>query len=154
MSKINEDMAPEKLPAPAQQQDAPVPYESVPPPSYDNAFRSKPVPSYTPAAGPSASPVGKATGLSPTDARDGDSPYIASMRAWAKEKEFINDNFGGHKGIAVGEPNDPFKLFKWAGRKMSGKPKPQAKQPEDATARSPFDPPIVAVGDMDTSKIA
>lgn len=45
---------------------------------------------------------------------------LASLRAFAEEKMYVNDYWGGHKGSAEGMPNDPFKVFKWAKRKMSG----------------------------------
>src|ERR1700759_2777494 len=60
--------------------------------------------------------------LKPTDPHPGDDEHMASLREWARQKEFANDNFGGHKGIATGEANDPFKVFRWVGRKLSGQP--------------------------------
>jgi hypothetical protein len=33
---------------------------------------------------------------------------------------YSDDYWGGLKGSAEGPPNDPFKVFRWAKRKMSG----------------------------------
>ena len=45
---------------------------------------------------------------------------LASLQAFCAERLYANDYFGGQKGCADGPPNDPFKLFRWAKRKMSG----------------------------------
>ena len=45
---------------------------------------------------------------------------LASLRAFCEEKMYVNDYFGGLKGSPEGPPNDPFKVFRWAKRKMSG----------------------------------
>jgi len=45
---------------------------------------------------------------------------LASLRAFVEEKQYANDYFGGQKGKPEGPPNDPFKVFRWAKRKISG----------------------------------
>jgi len=45
---------------------------------------------------------------------------LASLRAFCEEKMYSDDYWGGLKGSAEGPPNDPFKVFRWAKRKMSG----------------------------------
>jgi hypothetical protein len=45
---------------------------------------------------------------------------LASLREFCEEKKYALDYWGGHKGSAEGPPNDPFKVFRWAKRKMSG----------------------------------
>jgi hypothetical protein len=45
---------------------------------------------------------------------------LALLQAFVEEKMYANDNFGGHKGVTNGPPNDPLKVFRWAKRKMAG----------------------------------
>ena len=57
----------------------------------------------------------------PTDPHPDDDPYLASLRAWAREKEYANDYYGGHKGAVDPDkaPNDPLKPLRWVRRKFS-----------------------------------
>jgi len=45
---------------------------------------------------------------------------LVSLCAFVEDKMFAPDYFGGQMGSAVGPPNDPFKVFKWAKRKIHG----------------------------------
>jgi hypothetical protein len=149
--------------------------KSLPP--YDSHYKSQ-APAYSPpvgrAASAAASPAEQSTSavsaasassdngkkskkaakapppLKPTDPHPGDNEYHASLRAWAREKEYMNDNFGGHKGVAVGEPNDPFKVFRWVGRKLRGKPTNGGRSHHWEPSR----PGEVADGEVDTHNLA
>jgi hypothetical protein len=127
--------------------------ENLPPPSYEHAYRSRSVPGYTaqaPALGSSNPPV--RGGLRPTDPREGDSPYIASMREWARSKQYARDDFDSHRDVAEREPADPFKLFKWAGRKITGKKAPKKEEVQE-NGQSSSDAPEVG-DEMDANLIA
>jgi len=64
----------------------------------------------------------RATGHKPTieELIPNEEQRLASLRAFAEEKKYANDYFGGHKGRPEGPPNDPLKVFRWAKKKMSG----------------------------------
>jgi hypothetical protein len=74
---------------------------------------------------------------------------------------YTQDTFGGHQGIATGPPNDPAKPFRWIQRKLKGE-KDVWKKLSDEEKRKweedggdvDYDAGEVAVGDMNTSKIA
>jgi len=75
------------------------------------------------------------------------------LREFAREKEYANDYWGGHKGSVHGEAKDPFKLFRWMGRKLSG----DKGKPEGLTAGvKPVDwakDGEVGRGDVDCSRV-
>ncbi|KAF3397232.1 hypothetical protein DPV78_007780 [Talaromyces pinophilus] len=84
-----------------------------------------------------------------------------SLQAFVQSKMYTQDTFGGHKGIATGPPNDPAKPFRWIQRKLKGE-KDVWKKLSDEEKRKweedggdvNYDAGEVAVGDMNTSKIA
>jgi len=87
---------------------------------------------------------------------------LASLIEFAETKTMIADNFGQHKGVAEGPPNDPLKLFKWAKRRMAGEKgdvwdrmsaEERARWEAEGGGADP-DKGEVSQGDMDTSKIA
>jgi len=84
---------------------------------------------------------------------------LASLQAFCEERMYANDFFGGQKGCAEGPPNDPFKLFRWAKRKMSGekgavwrKLSIEQREKWEAAGGEAKDGEA-AHGDMDTSRI-
>lgn len=87
---------------------------------------------------------------------------IASLLAFAEEKKYAPDFFGGHKGSAEGMPNDPFKAFRWAKRKMSGEKghvwrrlsEEQLREWEAEGGAVNEALGEVTKGDMDTSRVA
>lgn len=95
---------------------------SAAPPAYDT------LPDYTRGPDPSAQRLpsyARATRLNSHTATieellPTEEERLASLRAFVEEKRYANDYYGGHKGSAEGPPNDPFKVFRWAKRKMSG----------------------------------
>lgn len=84
-----------------------------------------------------------------------------SLQAFVESKMYTQDTFGGHKGIATGPPNDPAKPFRWIQRKLKGE-KDVWKKLSDEEKRKweeeggdvDYDAGEVAVGDMNTSRIA
>jgi hypothetical protein len=82
---------------------------------------------------------------------------LASLRAFCEEKKYANDYWGGHKGSAEGPPNDPFKLFRWAKRKMSGEKVTWRKMSEEDAERWEREgwakDGEIAEGDVDTSTV-
>ena len=87
---------------------------------------------------------------------------LASLIEFAETKKMVADNFGGHKGVAEGPPNDPLKVFKWAKRKIGGEKgevwhKMTVEEREQWEADGGGANPEkgeVSQGDMDTSRIA
>ena len=83
---------------------------------------------------------------------------LASLRAFCEEKMYANDYWGGLKGSADGPPNDPFKVFRWAKRKMSGEKGVTWRKMSEEDAEKwkrvgwARDGEI-AVGDVDTSRV-
>lgn len=84
---------------------------------------------------------------------------LASLQAFCEERMYANDYFGGQKGCAEGPPNDPFKLFRWAKRKMSGEKgavwrKLSIEQREKwEAAGGEMKEGEIARGEMDTSRL-
>lgn len=110
------------------------------------------LPSYRDPSGPSGSNLPSyaraTTTLTPEERR-------ASLQAFADSKLQANDNFGGHKGVAEGPPNDPFKVLKWAKRKMSGeKGQVWSKMSAEERAKWEADDGPIVHGDVDSSKVA
>lgn len=151
-----------------------------PPPTYQSASKVK-VPAYSSldkaaqsasstSAAPSAEPSTSAAAtesssakgkkkaskapppLAPTDPHPGDDAKMAEFRAWGREKLYANDNFGGHKGVATGPANDPFKVFRWVGRKVRGVPTEGGRSKKwDTSARLPGE---TVEGDVETQRVA
>jgi hypothetical protein len=88
--------------------------------------------------------------------------HLQLLREFQWEKEHANDYWGGQKGSASGPPKDPFKVFRWAARKMSRDEDPLSRppgSPERWYDRSRSEVPYakdgeVAKGDIDTSNLA
>jgi hypothetical protein len=87
---------------------------------------------------------------------------LQSLVEFAETKKMIQDNFGQHKGVVEGPPNDPLKLFKWAKRRIDGEKghvwekmsdEERAKWEAEGGSANP-DKGEIFQGDMDTSKIA
>jgi len=108
----------------------------------------------------------RATGLNPRTAKieqllPTEEERLASLRAFVEEKQFAPDYFGGHKGSAEGPPNDPFKVLKWAKRKIGGEKghvweKLTAEQRQEWEAEGGYVNEAqgeIAKGDLDSSKI-
>lgn len=84
-----------------------------------------------------------------------------TLQAFIESKMTTYDTFGGQKGIATGPPNDPAKPFRWLQRKLKGE-KDVWKKLSDEEKRKweeeggdvDYDAGEVAVGDMNTSRIA
>jgi hypothetical protein len=86
-----------------------------------------------------------------TDSNPIDDKKAANLREFARDKQYANDYFGGHKGSSSGEPNDPFKLFRWIGKKISGqKETPEPPKPADYKPPSETD---VNKGEIDTHNL-
>jgi len=84
---------------------------------------------------------------------------LESLRAFCEEKKYSNDYFGGLEGSPEGPPNDPFKLFRWAKRKMSGEKgltwKKMSEEQKERWKREGWARDgEVADGDVDTSRVA
>jgi hypothetical protein len=87
---------------------------------------------------------------------------LQMLHEFQYEQEHSADYWGGHKGAVSGPPKDPFKLFRWAGRKLS--------YDEDPAKRPPGSPEKwydrsrsevewakdgeIAKGDVDSSTVA
>jgi len=83
---------------------------------------------------------------------------LASLREFCEEKKYANDYWGGHKGSADGPPNDPFKVFRWAKRKMGGEKgatwKKMSEENAEKWKREGWAKDgEVAHGDVDTSRV-
>lgn len=84
-----------------------------------------------------------------------------TLQAFIESKMTTYDTFGGQKGIATGPLNDPAKPFRWLQRKLKGE-KDVWKKLSDEEKRKweeeggdvDYDAGEVAVGDMNTSRIA
>lgn len=57
------------------------------------------------------------------------SERAAMLQEFKESKEYANDYWGGLKGAVEGPPKDPFKVFRWAARKISHDEDP-SKRPE------------------------
>jgi hypothetical protein len=87
---------------------------------------------------------------------------LASLRAFVEEKKYAPDYFGGHKGSAQGQPNDPFKPFRWAKRKIEGEKghvwhkltEEQRREWEASGGVVDEDHGEVSKGDVDSSTVA
>ncbi|EEA19708.1 hypothetical protein TMatcc_009856 [Talaromyces marneffei ATCC 18224] len=84
-----------------------------------------------------------------------------SLKAFVESKMYTQDTFGGHKGIATGPPNDPAKPFRWIQRKLKGEKgvwkklsEEERRKWEEEGGDVDYDAGEVAIGDMNTSKIA
>jgi hypothetical protein len=89
--------------------------------------------------------------LSVTDPHPGDDERTAALRAWAREKEYANDYYGGEKGAVTQEAKDPLKPLKALVRTLS-----HQKKNEDEQKGGPREYAIdgeIGVGEMDTSVI-
>jgi hypothetical protein len=92
--------------------------------------------------------------LRPTDPHADDNEYLASLRTWAREKEYLaDDHFGGHKGASTGDAHDPLQGFRWIGRKIRGKPTNGGKKHEADDDTPPTPPDAITDGDVDTHQI-
>jgi hypothetical protein len=92
------------------------------------------------------------TPLKPTDPHPDDDERMASLREFGRERLYANDFYGGHKGSAEGEPNDPFKLFRWIGCKLSGKKWEPKSEQSKIDSKPPTEPKITR-GEVDTHNL-
>jgi len=130
-----------------------------PPPTYQSASKV-PTPDYTAATstttatakGESSKTKDEEAPLAPTDTHPGDDPKTLEFRRWARQRLYANDNFGGHKGVATGPANDPFKVFRWVGRKVRGVSTEGGRSKKwDTSERKEGE---VVPGDMESQRIA
>lgn len=146
-----------------------------PPPSFTGNMASftdrthDTLPDYTSRRNSAASHLPPYTRATRTDSRrptiqellPNEEERLASLREFVEEKMYANDNFGGHKGVADGPANDPFKAFRWAKRKMSGekgavwrKMSVEQRARWEADGRADPDKGEMGRGDVDTHLIA
>lgn len=99
------------------------------PPAYRSPSTASTLPSYT-------TSTTQPTTSNQTPHRPSQTPAerVALLQEFKESQEHINDNWGGIKGSVEGPPKDPFKVFRWAARKLSHDEDP-GKRPEGSKER-------------------
>lgn len=80
------------------------------------------LPEYTYRADPTASTLPSYARATRPDYRSAmsEEERLASLREFVESKSYQPDFFGGQKGRPEGPANDPFKVFRWANRRIHG----------------------------------